>query len=132
MAEMTTYFGSGRRKSSVARVRLTPGAGKILVNRRDFEDYFRGLSRHQAAITEPLKVTNARGKFDVWVNVRGGGVTGQADAIRLGISRALAQIDQGSRTLLRKQGFLTRDPRMVERKKPGRPKARKRFQFSKR
>lgn len=132
MAEVTVYLGTGRRKTSVARVRLKPGDGKIRVNKTDFEEYFRGYYRLKKRILEPFELTQTSGKFSTFVNVNGGGKTGQADAIRHGISRALANIDGNSNVLLKREGFLRRDPRMVERKKPGRPKAKKRFQYSKR
>jgi small subunit ribosomal protein S9 len=121
----------GRRKRSVARVLMTPGKGVWSVNGRELTDYF-PRPTHQIRITEPLKVAGAEGLFDVSVRVRGGGLTGQSDAVRLGLARALVQHDEQSRPQLRESGMLTRDPRQVERKKPGRPKARKRFQFSKR
>jgi small subunit ribosomal protein S9 len=121
----------GRRKTSVARVILRNGSGKITVNGKEFEQAFpQILSRED--ILMPLKVTESEGKFDILVNVNGGGTTGQAQAIRLGIARALIDNNPDLRPALKKDGLLTRDPRMVERKKYGRPKARKRFQFSKR
>ncbi|MGE5811799.1 MAG: 30S ribosomal protein S9 [Ignavibacteria bacterium] len=121
----------GRRKTSVARVILRNGSGKITVNGKEFEQAFpQILSRED--ILMPLKVTESEGKFDVLINVTGGGTTGQAQAIRLGIARALIENNPDLRPVLKKDGLLTRDPRMVERKKYGRPKARKRFQFSKR
>ncbi len=121
----------GRRKTSVARVYLTPGSGKWDVNGRTLGDFFprRSLVQH---IQQPFTVTDTLGAFDVRARVNGGGMTGQAGAIRLGIARALVGADETHRRKLREQGLLTRDPRAVERKKPGRPKARKRFQFSKR
>lgn len=127
----TVYIGTGRRKSSVARVRLTPGKGSILVNGRDFKDY---LCRDTLAttVTQPLNTIEATDKYDISVNVNGGGLTGQAGAIRLGIARALLQVDSDFRPSLKAAGFLTRDARKVERKKYGQPGARKRFQFSKR
>lgn len=121
----------GRRKTSVARVILKNGSGKVTVNGREFEDYFPQLLSRED-ILAPFKVTQTEGKYDVFVNVDGGGTTGQAQAIRLGISRALIDINPDFRPALKSEGFLRRDPRMVERKKYGRPKARKRFQFSKR
>lgn len=121
----------GRRKTSVARVILKNGSGKVTINDREFEDYFPQLLSRED-ILAPFKVTQTEGKYDVFVNVDGGGTTGQAQAIRLGISRALIDINPDFRPALKSQGFLRRDPRMVERKKYGRPKARKRFQFSKR
>ena len=121
----------GRRKTSVARVILRNGSGKITVNNREFEKAFpQQVSRED--ILNPFNVTETAGQYDVLVNVRGGGITGQAEAVRLGISRALININPDFRPKLKVEGFLTRDPRMVERKKYGRPKARKRFQFSKR
>jgi len=121
----------GRRKTSVARIILKEGSGKVSVNGRDFEAAFpQALNR--AEILNAFKVTATEGVYDVSINVDGGGTTGQAQAIRLGISRALIEINPEFKPLLRKEGFLTRDPRMVERKKYGQPKARKRFQFSKR
>ncbi len=125
----TIYIG--RRKTSVARVILRNGNGKITVNGKDFEQAFPQLLSRED-ILNPLKVTETVGNYDVLVNVQGGGMTGQAQAIRLGISRALSELNPDLRPALKKEGFLTRDPRMVERKKYGRPKARKRFQFSKR
>jgi len=125
------YNGLGRRKTSVARVLLRPGEGRWVVNGRPLEDYFPRPVLRQS-IAQPLVVTETEGRFDVRVNVRGGGLRGQADAVRLGIARALLKVDEDHRRRLRSSELLTRDPREVERKKPGRPKARKRFQFSKR
>ncbi len=127
----TVYIGTGRRKSSVARVRLTPGKGSIIVNGRDYKDY---LCRDTLAtvVIQPLNTIEAVDKYDITVNVNGGGLTGQAGAIRLGIARALLQVDIDFRPSLKAAGFLTRDARKVERKKYGQPGARKRFQFSKR
>ncbi|MDX1646715.1 MAG: 30S ribosomal protein S9 [Longimicrobiales bacterium] len=121
----------GRRKTSVARVILRPGKGEWSVNGRPMVDYFPRRT-HQIRIEEPLKATETEGSFDVFVRVNGGGLTGQSDAVRLGLSRALVAHDEELRGALRERGMLTRDARQVERKKPGRPKARKRFQFSKR
>lgn len=121
----------GRRKRSVARVLLRPGKGEWSVNGRPMADYF-PRPTHQIRVVEPLKVTGLDGSFDVMVRVRGGGLTGQSDAVRMGLSRALVEHDEELRPTLRERGMLTRDARKVERKKPGRPKARKRFQFSKR
>jgi small subunit ribosomal protein S9 len=121
----------GRRKRSVARVLLTPGKGEWKVNGRTVEDYFPRPS-HQIRLAEPLKAAGLEGVFDVTIRVRGGGLTGQSDAVRLGLARALVKHDEEHRGALRERGLLTRDARQVERKKPGRPKARKRFQFSKR
>lgn len=121
----------GRRKTSVARLYLNAGNGNISINGRTLEDYF-PLEIHKIIIKQPLVLVEADGKFDIKVNVNGGGFKGQAEAIRLAVSRALCELDPENRTPLKKEGFLTRDPRMVERKKFGRRKARKKFQFSKR
>ena len=121
----------GRRKAAVARVYLNDGKGKITVNGRDYKEYF-GAETLQYVVTQPLVLMNAVDKFDINVNLDGGGVKGQAEALRLGISRALVIMDAENKSILRTNGFLTRDPREVERKKPGQPKARRRFQFSKR
>ncbi len=125
------YYGTGRRKSSVARVYLVPGNGKITINKRDMDEYF-GLDTLKLIIRQPLELTSTTAKFDVLVNVKGGGTTGQAGAIRHGISRALIQADADLRSSLKKAGFLTRDPRMKERKKDGLKAARRAPQFSKR
>jgi len=125
------YHGIGRRKTSVARVYLRPGSGGWEINGRPLEDYFPRLSLQKHA-AEPLEVAEQEGSFDVRVNVNGGGTTGQAGAVRLAIARALLEFDPDLRGPLRQYGLLTRDARKVERKKPGRPGARKRFQFSKR
>ena len=125
------YYGTGRRKSSVARVYLVPGSGKITVNKRDIEEYF-GLETLKLIIRQPLELTGTTGKFDISINVCGGGTTGQAGAIRHGISRALLEADSDFRPALKKAGFLTRDPRMKERKKYGLKAARRAPQFSKR
>ncbi len=122
---------TGRRKTSVARVRIIPGEGKFFINHRGIEEYFPRFY-HRFRIEEPLKLVGEYGKWDVYVNVYGGGITGQADAIRLGIARALSSLSEEYRKKLRKAGMLTRDPRMVERKKYGRKKARKSEQYSKR
>lgn len=121
----------GRRKTAVARVILRNGNGKVTVNDREFENFF-SLETHRDDILAPFRVTDTLGKYDVIVNVQGGGNTGQAQAVRLGIARALEEINADYRPALKAEGYLTRDPRMVERKKYGHPKARKRFQFSKR
>ncbi len=121
----------GRRKTSVARVTLRPGKGEWTVNGRPLNEYFPRLA-HRRRAEEALKTTESDGRFDVFVRVNGGGITGQADAIRLGVARAIVAMDEEARPTLRRGGLLTRDSRKVERKKPGRPKARKRFQFSKR
>jgi small subunit ribosomal protein S9 len=121
----------GRRKTSIARVYIQPGKGDITVNNRDLKEYF--LSEiHQTLAKQALAALKLEGSYDVTVNVEGGGVTGQAEAVRLGIARALVEISAENKPTLRKEGFMTRDSRMVERKKPGRRKARRRFQFSKR
>ncbi len=130
MAEIQ-YYGTGRRKTAVARVFLRPGSGKFVVNRRDFDEYFPNQVL-KMVIRQPLLVTETADKFDILVNVVGGGPSGQAGAIRHGISRALLEFNAELRPKLKSVGFLTRDARKVERKKPGQPKARKRFQFSKR
>lgn len=121
----------GRRKTAVARVYLSPGSGAWTINGRPLSDHFPRLA-HQVAVEEPFAVTEVLGRYDVVVKVRGGGLTGQAEATQLAVARALLAEDPDRRAVLREHGLLTRDPRQVERKKPGRPKARKRFQFSKR
>jgi len=131
MAATTQYLGTGRRKKSVARVRLLPGAGSILINKRDLEEYF-GYETLKMIVRAPLVLTNTLGKYDVKVNVYGGGTTGQAGAIRHGIARALLVADPELRPALKKAGYLTRDPRMKERKKYGLKAARRAPQFSKR
>jgi len=125
------YFGTGRRKKSVARVRLIPGEGNFTINKRNIDEYF-GLDTLKVIARQPLEETGTTGKFDVIVNVHGGGFTGQAGAIRHGISRALLKADESLRPTLKKAGFLTRDPRMKERKKYGLKAARRSPQFSKR
>ena len=129
--ETAKYYGTGRRKSSVARVYLVPGTGKVTINKEDMDKYF-GLETLKVIVRQPLELTGTADKFDVLVNVRGGGYTGQAGAIRHGISRALLTVDEEYRPVLKKAGFLTRDPRMKERKKYGLKKARRAPQFSKR
>lgn len=128
---MEGVTSTGRRKSAVARIYINEGKGQIIVNDRDYKDYF---TTHQLRylIEQPLKLAESIGKFDIKVNLDGGGLNGQAEALRLAISRALIKIDPEKKPLLKSNGLLTRDPREVERKKPGQPKARKRFQFSKR
>jgi small subunit ribosomal protein S9 len=121
----------GRRKAAVARVYITDGKGKITVNDRDYKEYF-GAGTLQYVVTQPLNVLKVADKYDISANLDGGGPKGQAEALRLGITRALIKIDAESKPALKAEGFLTRDPREVERKKSGQPKARKRFQFSKR
>ncbi|MBE5941727.1 MAG: 30S ribosomal protein S9 [Lachnospiraceae bacterium] len=131
MAKTTKFYGTGRRKSSVARVYLMPGTGKVTINKKDMDDYF-GLDTLKLIVNQPFVATDNVGKYDVLVNVRGGGFTGQAGAIRHGISRALLEADADNRPALKKAGFLTRDSRMKERKKPGLKAARRAPQFSKR
>ena len=125
------YYATGRRKTSVARVWLMPGEGKVTINKRSIDDY---LKRETAKmiIRQPLELTETLGKYDIYVNVRGGGISGQAGAIKHGISRALLAVNPEFRPLLKKSGFITRDSRVKERKKYGQPGARKRFQYSKR
>ncbi|MCX8089697.1 MAG: 30S ribosomal protein S9 [Verrucomicrobiae bacterium] len=130
-ARPAEYRATGRRKTAVARVRLLPGTGRIVVNGRPFEEYF-SVESQRVLATEPLTATGTAGKFDVRVNVTGGGISGQAGAIRHGIARALLAYDATLRATLRAEGLLTRDPRQKERKKYGQPGARKRFQYSKR
>ena len=125
------FYGTGRRKSSIARVYLIPGNGKITINKKDMDQYF-GLETLKIIVRQPLEATNTLDKYDVLVNVRGGGFTGQAGAIRHGIARALLNVDADFRPVLKKAGYLTRDPRMKERKKYGLKKARRAPQFSKR
>ena len=125
------FWGTGRRKKASDRVRLLPGSGNITVNKRSLDDYF-GLDTLKLIVNQPLETTGAVGKFDIFVNVKGGGFTGQAGAIRHGIARALCEADGAYRAPLKKAGYLTRDPRMKERKKYGLKKARKSPQFSKR
>jgi len=131
MAQVTEFLGTGRRQTAVARVRLAPGSGKITVNGRTFENYF-PTEVQRAVVSQPLTLTETAAKFDVRVNVAGGGPDGQAGAVRHGISRALLKADANLRPALKAEGLLTRDPRERERKKYGQPGARKRFQFSKR
>lgn len=125
-------FATGRRKTAIAQVRLIPeGAGKVTVNGKPAAEYFGGHSKHMNDTLSPISLDETKG-YDVFIKVEGGGITGQAEAARHGIARALAKISDPNKKLMRKNGWLTRDPRMVERKKPGQPKARKRFQYSKR
>ena len=131
MAEMVQFYGTGRRKTSVARVFLRPGQGRITVNRRPFEDYF-PRETLRLIVTQPLELTGTTSQVDAKVNVKGGGLSGQAGAVRHGIARALLEFNLELRPQLKRAGMLTRDPRMKERKKYGQPGARKRFQFSKR
>ncbi|WP_352416808.1 30S ribosomal protein S9 [Clostridium tertium] len=125
------YMGTGRRKKSIARVRLVPGSGKVVINNREIENYF-GLETLRMIVNQPLVLTGTKDRFDVLVNVHGGGFTGQAGAIRHGITRALIKADENLKPELKKAGFVTRDPRMKERKKYGLKKARRAPQFSKR
>ena len=125
------FYGTGRRKTSVARVWIRPGSGRVVVNRREFEDYF-PRETLRMIIAQPLEITNTNGQFDVIVTVQGGGPSGQAGAVRHGIARALVRFDDKLRQPLKKAGLLTRDPRMRERKKYGQPGARQKFQYSKR
>ena len=131
MPEVKQVQTVGRRKTAVVRILLRPGKGELSINGRPLTEYFPRASL-RTRIEEPLRVLQAEGRFDIAVRAAGGGLTGQADALRLGLARALVVFDEDHRRPLREQGMLTRDPRKVERKKPGRPKARKRFQFSKR
>lgn len=131
MTKIVPYQAVGRRKDAVARVHLVPGKGQMIVNGRPLAEYFKRETL-KMIIEQPLQVTNTLGRFDIIARVDGGGLSGQAAAVRLGIARALVKADEALRPTLRSQGFLTRDPRMVERKKYGQPGARKRFQFSKR
>ncbi len=131
MAAITEFLGTGRRKTSIARVRLASGSGKIVVNGRAFETYF-PTETLRMVVTQPLTVTSLTGKYDLRVNVQGGGPTGQAGAVRHGIARALLKVDLNLRPALKSEGLLTRDSREKERKKYGQPGARKRFQYSKR
>ncbi len=128
---MEVINSTGRRKAAIARIYISKGKGKITVNNRDFADYF-STKQLQYVVQQPLNLVEARDKYDIKVNLDGGGFKGQAEALRLAIARGLVMINPEDKPKLRANGFLTRDPREVERKKPGRPKARKRFQFSKR
>jgi small subunit ribosomal protein S9 len=121
----------GRRKTAVARVYMKKGKGNVTVNKKDYKEMF-PVSVLQSKILQPFALTDTEGQYDVTVNVTGGGINGQVEAIRLGISRALVEVNEENKPLLKAKGLMTRDPRMVERKKPGQPKARKKFQFSKR
>ncbi len=128
---MEQYYGTGRRKESIARVFLRPGEGKIVINGKDFQEYFKGIVRAASAL-EPLQVVDMVGKFDAYITVKGGGTTGQIDAIKLGIARALEKYNPEFRKKLKPAGLLTRDARVVERKKYGKHKARRAPQYSKR
>ena len=131
MVEMVKYGATGRRKCSIARVNLTPGAGKIRINKRPFEEYF-VRETDRITILEPLKITNTLNKFDIEVKVTGGGTSGQAGALRMGLARALVQFDENAKSILKKALMLRRDSRMKERKKPGQKGARRKFQWVKR
>lgn len=131
MANKVSYYGTGRRKSSVARVFMTPGKGNITINKRSLDEYF-GLDTLKTIVKQPLVATNTQEAYDLYITVKGGGTTGQAGAIRQGIARALLEADAEMRPVLKKEGYLTRDPRMKERKKYGLKKARRAPQFSKR
>ena len=131
MKELVEYVAVGRRKESTARVRLRPGTGTIKVNKRGFEDFF-PRETHRILVVRPLEVSGTRDKFDVMATISGGGISGQAGALKHGIARALLKTDESLRVVLKKAGFLTRDPRAKERKKYGQKRARKKFQFSKR
>jgi small subunit ribosomal protein S9 len=128
---MDTIISTGRRKSSIARIYVKEGKGNITVNKRKFDEYFT-VPEHTYQIMKPFGLVEAEGIYDVTVTLNGGGIKGQAEALRLAISKALVQINPENKPVLKKEGFLTRDSRVVERKKPGQPKARKKFQFSKR
>ncbi len=128
----TKELKTGRRKTSVAQAKLVKGTGNITVNAKSLEDYFKGHAKYQATVKAPLTVTNLEKEYDVTAKVQGGGISSQAGALRHAIARSVAQISEEMKKMVKKAGFLTRDPRMVERKKPGQPGARKRFQFSKR
>lgn len=126
------YYATGKRKTAIARVWMAPGEGKFLVNQKQLEEYFAGMSAQIAAIKQPLEMTEMAGKYDIYANVMGGGISGQADAVRHGVAKALLTIDPASRPVLKKASLLTRDARKKERKKYGQKGARKRFQYSKR
>jgi small subunit ribosomal protein S9 len=127
-----TIWATGRRKTSIARVRAVSGSGRLFINSKSLDQYFAGHEKAKNAVMRPFQVAKNLAGYDFHITVGGGGTTGQSEAIRLGLSRAAVAMEPGLRQALRKEGFLTRDPRMVERKKPGQPKARRRFQFSKR
>ncbi len=128
---MDTVNATGRRKASIARIYLKDGKGNITVNKKSFDEYFT-VPEYKYQILRPFSIVEAEGKYDINVNLKGGGIKGQAEALRLAISKALVKINAEDKSALKKEGFLTRDSRVVERKKPGQPKARKKFQFSKR
>jgi len=129
--EKNAFYSTGRRKRAVARVWMMPGSGKIAINKREIDDYF-GRATSKMVLRQPLELTETLGRYDIYINVSGGGLSGQAEAIRLGVTRALMQINPSFRPALKKAGYVTRDPRIVERKKYGQRGARARFQFSKR
>ena len=131
IVDKNAFYSTGRRKQAVARVWMMPGSGKILINRRDIDDYF-GRATSKMVLRQPLELTETINRYDIFVNVAGGGLSGQADAIQLGITRSLMKINGAFRASLKKEGFVTRDPRIKERKKYGQRGARARFQFSKR
>jgi small subunit ribosomal protein S9 len=133
ISAQSPVWGTGRRKTATVRVRVISGQGRLFVNSKTLDEFFGGHHRQKTSALAPLRVANRPlNEFDIFINAQGGGVTGQAESIRLGIARALIEIDPKLRPVMRKEGFLTRDPRMVERKKYGQPKARRRFQHSKR
>jgi small subunit ribosomal protein S9 len=129
--EKNAFYSTGRRKRAVARVWMMPGTGKIAINRREIDDYF-GRATSKMVLRQPLELTETLGRYDIYINVSGGGLSGQAEAIRLGVTRSLMKINAAFRPALKKAGYVTRDPRIVERKKYGQRGARARFQFSKR
>ena len=131
-SDRAVYWGTGRRKSSVARVRLVPGSGNLTINKKPGEEYLQNNPAYLVAAKAPLETLGLEGDYDILVNVKGGGLTGQADSIKLGVARALCELDPDNRTPLKTEGYLTRDPRQKERKKYGLKKARKAPQFSKR
>ncbi|MDR0822227.1 MAG: 30S ribosomal protein S9 [Endomicrobium sp.] len=128
----SNYVKVGRRKNAIARTNVSDGSGKVIINDKTVEEYFHGLERHKKIALKPLEIWVGVKDYDFYVNVRGGGISGQAGAVSHSLARTILTLNEGSKVALRKAGLLTRDSRMVERKKPGRPKARKRFQFSKR
>ena len=132
ISEKNPIRATGRRKTAVAQVRVIPGDGKLLINSKSLEDFLAGHQRHKYEVMQPIKLAKSTQGFDIFISVSGGGVTGQTEAARLGISRALVKIDPNLKSVFRKEGLLSRDPRMVERKKPGQPKARKKYQWTKR
>jgi small subunit ribosomal protein S9 len=127
-----SYISTGRRKNAVARIKISDGSGKITINNKTIDEYFGGLERLKKVALKPFGFWNGMGDYNFYVNVKGGGISGQAGAISHSLARVILKLDELSKAVLKKEGFLTRDSRMVERKKSGRPKARKRFQFSKR